>query len=215
MRITPAHAGKRAPCTAPGQCPRDHPRTRGEKLTGVGLWCKLIGSPPHTRGKERAAANTTANPGITPAHAGKRFVSNIPRIFAQDHPRTRGEKYFCTSSLIILIGSPPHTRGKAASPRRPAWPAGITPAHAGKSNDYTELGNHAEDHPRTRGEKAGRKWVLAAVGGSPPHTRGKAVYVRACLLSLRITPAHAGKSLEVSSIWCGIKKVDSLFSRIS
>ena len=52
-----------------------------------------------------------------------------------------------------------------------------------------------KDHPRTRGEKVliGNSERLKV--GSPPHTRGKALYKRFDSVQARITPAHAGKSL--------------------
>ena len=49
--ITPACAGKspkRRYSLLGGQ---DHPRLRGEKLWGKGLWRELSGSPPLARGK--------------------------------------------------------------------------------------------------------------------------------------------------------------------
>ena len=51
LRITPAHAGKRVLIRLQSHGQRDHPRTRGEKVstsTSPGTW---QGSPPHTRGK--------------------------------------------------------------------------------------------------------------------------------------------------------------------
>ena len=50
----------------------------------------------------------------------------------------------------------------------------ITPAHAGKRKPI--------------------KKKIYGGGGSPPHMRGKAMYLRIFFLQFRITPAHAGKS---------------------
>ena len=72
LGITPACAGSRE-CTQPGAgCYRDHPRMRGEQLTGTPCdWCAM-GSPPHARG-----AGRTAPP----------FGDHT-----LDHPRMRGEQ---------------------------------------------------------------------------------------------------------------------------
>ncbi len=70
-------------------------------------------------------------------------------------------------------GSPPHTRGKASIILVFLCICRITPAHAGKSAAYNGTVSAAEDHPRTRGEKAQH---------SRRARRGR-----------RITPAHAGK----------------------
>ena len=36
-----------------------------------------MGSPPHTRGKDKVAGNHGVGSGITPAHAGKRSVFTL------------------------------------------------------------------------------------------------------------------------------------------
>ena len=72
LGITPAYAGKRSPGCRPRQCPRDHPRIRGEKATAT-LRCRSwTGSPPHTRGKGSRFGSILSPSGITPAYAGKR-----------------------------------------------------------------------------------------------------------------------------------------------
>ena len=91
-------------------------------------------------------------------------------------------------------GSPPHTRGKVV----PAFPdmlfPGITPAHAGKSRQRAFRKARREDHPRTRGEKVSPLSARRTRIGSPPHTRGKAIFATFDGFVRRITPAHAGKS---------------------
>ena len=54
---------------------------------------------------------------------------------------------------IEELGSPPHTRGKAAYIKISLEAFRITPAHAGKSHPLWGLRAGQEDHPRTRGEK--------------------------------------------------------------
>ena len=60
-----------------------------------------MGSPPHTRGKDKVAGNHGVGSGIPPAHAGTRSVSTLLTEVCEDHPRTRGEK----RSLKLLGGS--------------------------------------------------------------------------------------------------------------
>ena len=73
----------------------------------------------------------------------------------------------------------------------------ITPAHAGKR--FFDRGNssHTEDHPRTCGEKWLQCLFRPLNSGSPPHMRGKVNTFKSDYFSIGITPAHAGKSLEV------------------
>ena len=71
--------------------------------------------------------------GITPAHAGKSGASLSQPLSNADHPRTCGEKTFCDDAPFLILGSPPHMRGKAKKLLNHSDPARITPAHAGKS----------------------------------------------------------------------------------
>ena len=74
FRITPAHAGKRHTTRKGTDKTWDHPRACGEKLLLFFGASSSAGSPPRMRGK--AAIHRVAEfwPGITPAHAGKRYA---------------------------------------------------------------------------------------------------------------------------------------------
>ena len=90
--ITPAHAGKRFPEFQSMDFIADHPRTCGEKFGGVMKEWHKKGSPPHMRGKESEDKKSEGGRRITPAHAGKSFLSSLFSSARQDHPRTCGEK---------------------------------------------------------------------------------------------------------------------------
>ena len=51
--ITPAWAGKSPQCKREKPAPQDHPRMGGEKFGAVVRHCRVLGSPPHGRGKVR------------------------------------------------------------------------------------------------------------------------------------------------------------------
>ena len=112
MRITPAHAGKRAVIVSYTCNTKDHPRTCGEKLTTFDAGKLIPGSPPHMRGKDAVKRHSARGLGITPAHAGKRPL--------------------LTLSMALFTGSPPHMRGKVGHCLASSSILGITPAHAGK-----------------------------------------------------------------------------------
>ena len=156
-----------------------------------------LGSPPHTRGKVGGVQHPLGRAGITPAHAGKRLVGNLCPSGGGDHPRTRGEKITFTLLSMFSPGSPPHTRGKGGYCVFFKDPVRITPAHAGKRKHDKHCYFHFEDHPRTRGEKSIVVVTASSLIGSPPHTRGKGPICPQCPVYPGITPAHAGKSLEV------------------
>ena len=70
-RITPAHAGKSQVFRKVLQNLQDHPHTCGEKICFLILLKKMLGSPPHMRGKVLIYRTQQIIKGITPAHAGK------------------------------------------------------------------------------------------------------------------------------------------------
>ena len=72
-----------------------------------------------------------------------------------------------------VVGSPPHTRGKGSLTDEERRELRITPAHAGKSQYFYKKSEGFRDHPRTRGEKQKLLFLILAIQGSPPHTRGK------------------------------------------
>ena len=70
---------------------------------------------------------------ITPAYAGKSFLSTSRAFCNQDHPRLCGEKRNCRSPALRPEGSPPPMRGKVSHSANSGFPVRITPAYAGKS----------------------------------------------------------------------------------
>ena len=102
--------------------------------------------------------------------------------------------------VMIFIGSPPLTRGKASSSGMLSCFIGITPAYAGKSLPANSLYAGRRDHPRLRGEKMRLIKKIRHIIGSPPLTRGKGLCLGSLQLHLGITPAYAGKSLHLQSI---------------
>ena len=131
--ITPAHAGKSCRPARRWSCPRDHPRTCGEKSFRPWHHFFPLGSPPHMRRKVFRLTLAHCSKGITPAHAGKSRQVNVPGAPYRDHPRTCGEKPPVQGIHLCDLGSPPHMRGKVAAHKRFSQAVGITPAHAGKS----------------------------------------------------------------------------------
>ena len=71
----------------------------------------------------------------------------------------------------------------------------ITPAYAGKSRYFSGGRRYWRDHPRLCGEKVYPRSSHSFKKGSPPPMRGKAQAAGWTELSIRITPAYAGKSM--------------------
>ncbi len=70
----------------------------------------------------------------------------------------------------------------------------ITPAHAGKTPARPYLHTLSQDHPRACGENNIDSVSSVNYQGSPPRMRGKHSSSKSSSTSVRITPAHAGKT---------------------
>ena len=71
----------------------------------------------------------------------------------------------------------------------------ITPAGAGKTAAHGPDPARDEDHPRRCGENVPVLGIAAKLLGSPPQVRGKLLKSAENLLTNRITPAGAGKTI--------------------
>ena len=152
-RITPAQAGKSYRKERKWSLYEDHPRAGGEKVMGGAGTTAAQGSPPHRRGKGGTDRSGDLRHGFTPAQAGK--SCSDCRCFNRrwDHPCTGGEKIVETIADLLLMGSPPHRRGKVNGRHTPLMIMRITPAQAGKRYYVDPQVGVNRDHPRAGGEK--------------------------------------------------------------
>ena len=104
-----------------------------------------------------------------------------------------GEKADITGHNIVCRGSPPRVRGKGIQQRNCWVTMRITPACAGKRRALPRSQPALGDHPRVCGEKADITGHNIVCRGSPPRVRGKGIQQRNCWVTMRITPACAGK----------------------
>ena len=107
-----------------------------------------------------------------------------------------GEKTGAIEKPSSGMGSPPRVRGKVKLLFLAVNPLRITPACAGKRERVIIWQCFAWDHPRVCGEKYDVLLHVSLHQGSPPRVRGKESFLVFLLLSLRITPACAGKRLK-------------------
>ena len=94
-----------------------------------------LGSPPRGRGKGKDYATAETMQGITPAWAGKSWLSLDSCLLWWDHPRMGGEKLGRMAVAISVIGSPPRGRGKVIVNLILTKGHRITPAQAGKGQE--------------------------------------------------------------------------------
>ena len=173
---------------------RAHPRSRGENEAHCLVPSGVYGSSPLTRGKHRRDERSDDVSGLIPAHAGKTPASVATSTDRRAHPRSRGENVSWTRPASPTRGSSPLTRGKPVHEVPEDFASGLIPAHAGKTAD--RAGNETVDraHPRSRGENLPVPSVEVAVSGSSPLTRGKRPDRWERASSVRLIPAHAGKT---------------------
>ena len=148
------------------------------------------------RGKLKNSGANIESIRITPAHAGKTKVKRGTIDRYGDHPRACGENNLLNWVKSLLSGSPPRMRGKPFQTFLLFRYMRITPAHAGKTTAASGRGLAAKDHPRACGENELRMLAEAIDIGSPPRMRGKLNPIGSFDSQRRITPAHAGKTLE-------------------
>ena len=107
----------------------------------------------------------------------------------------RGKDDGKTSILGLLVGSPPLARERRGNVWRRYAGHGITPACAGKTAKVCPSGVKRRDHPRLRGKDINKLTESDDTKGSPPLARERRWKDCACLYSLGITPACAGKTV--------------------
>ena len=90
-------------------------------------------------------------------------------------------------------------RGKGGVTHRPLEFARITPAYAGKRGRGLQRFRSGRDHPRACGEKPRPLCIPKTLLGSPPRMRGKDRGNACYYPAHRITPAHAGKRIQMSA----------------
>ncbi len=116
-----------------GDLVADHPRSRGEHVSGDGFGFQSEGSSPLTRGALSFVKHVDGIFGIIPAHAGSTIVSRWCRVPSRDHPRSRGEHEVLITHTGGVVGSSPLTRGAPHYPFYTRFEWGIIPAHAGST----------------------------------------------------------------------------------
>ena len=172
--IIPAYAGStRYPPTGPPRRP-DHPRIRGEHVSGFPYPSSSPGSSPHTRGAPTLHARSPASVGIIPAYAGSTAEVSPTSARVEDHPRIRGEH--CPPSALAPLDNR------------------IIPAYAGSTCIRSPLVARPQDHPRIRGEHSSRLRLSLIAIGSSPHTRGAHRGAGREQLQQGIIPAYAGST---------------------
>ena len=188
--------------TAPRVCSiAAHPRSRGENSWFISCVVTFWGSSPLTRGKLCRGNGPRSSRRLIPAHAGKTILTVAGAIFAQAHPRSRGENPVCAVMSISCRGSSPLTWGKHAGRRTYRARNGLIPAHVGKTSLRHASCTMYRAHPRSRGENGDPPTVTTGPPGSSPLTWGKHARVSPNHGTSRLIPAHAGKTPMRCGSW--------------
>ncbi len=111
-------------------------------------------------------------------------------------PRTRGEDYNGLFDRSHASGSPPHARGGRPGAEVGGVGVRFTPARAGRTGSLRLPSAALAVHPRTRGEDTGTGTGDEALGGSPPHARGRRVLGFGEARSLAVHPRTRGEDMS-------------------
>ena len=181
--------------TAPRVCSiAAHPRSRGENSWFISCVVTFWGSSPLTRGKLCRGNGPRSSRRLIPAHAGKTILTVAGAIFAQAHPRSRGENELPVVSSHAPGGLIPAHAGKTVVGGIAAAFGGLIPAHAGKTSRERAAICSFQAHPRSRGENGPPRQPPPDMWGSSPLTRGKHGGLHVLHGRPGLIPAHAGKT---------------------
>ena len=165
----------------------------------------MQGSSPRMRGKRCISFSLSSGWGLIPAHAGKTRASPATSRQPTAHPRACGENIVFKNAFAALNGSSPRMRGKRRRRPRCARRSGLIPAHAGKTRQPCYQQSNHPAHPRACGENLHIEGVVDTPYGSSPRMRGKRSGELRSGKSVRLIPAHAGKTLSRAALYMASK----------
>ena len=172
--LIPAHVGKTPPRRTASRSTGAHPRSRGENPVSNANPVTFFGSSPLTWGKPPDPRIQLDAHGLIPAHVGKTVTALQAAVGATAHPRSRGENARSPTPTNNAKGSSPLTWGKRPRKSSARTPAGLIPAHVGKTSMMrVRKGTEPGSSPLTWG----KRW--------PPRLRRG---------HLGLIPAHVGKT---------------------
>ena len=198
---TPARAGKTAEFEDDRASGREHPRSRGEDSGISATTSTTLGTPPLARGRQADCDCERLEAGNTPARAGKTAGHPGRRRPQREHPRSRGEDLPAPAIWQSEKGTPPLARGRPGLKPAVEVAVGNTPARAGKTGTDASSAAYRWEHPRSRGEDAGRRYPRAGLSGTPPLARGRLYIYGEPALARGNTPARAGKTRSSSLVF--------------
>ena len=192
--IIPACAGSTRVSHESSASKRDHPRVRGEHVSGGSSRPQRGGSSPRARGAHAAAGVLRGLPGIIPACAGSTSPTRLEVHDAGDHPRVRGEHSISRPMNSGQLGSSPRARGALYRRNNPPSAYGIIPACAGSTSQDHRSAPGLRDHPRVRGEHRFPAHEHYVEPGSSPRARGAPNAFCVLCTTTGIIPACAGST---------------------
>ncbi len=132
-RTIPARAGSTRCRSAPVRPGWDHPRSRGEHLSGGEAIMRPEGPSPLARGAQARLSGIEAGVGTIPARAGSTSSLPVTSRHQRDHPRSRGEHEGELTGIQSSEGPSPLARGALAARVLVARPLRTIPARAGST----------------------------------------------------------------------------------
>jgi len=158
-----------------------------------------LGSSPRARGAQGSPFGQRVRWGIIPACAGSTGARHRRRGRRSDHPRVRGEHVVVLVEVAELPGSSPRARGARLGALAFVKVRRIIPACAGSTTARSAPAWGRTDHPRVRGEHAGRWDPAGGTCGSSPRARGARERPNRRVCTRRIIPACAGSTSPICS----------------
>ena len=198
-RLIPARAGKTWRRRAWRRPAPAHPRAGGENAEVVNLYRISVGSSPRGRGKRGGEVGLPIGARLIPARAGKTVESHGDGPVGRAHPRAGGENPGRARGRTRRSGSSPRGRGKRSHHRQDKGTGRLIPARAGKTCRRGWSTRTSRAHPRAGGENCHCSSLLRLGAGSSPRGRGKPSVSGDGHWFVRLIPARAGKTCQITS----------------
>ena len=160
----------------------------------------IPGSSPLARGLLSPPRSCERRHRIIPARAGFTGEVGVRAVHFRDHPRSRGVYRTFHVKHARMVGSSPLARGLPSTLIPCLLHHRIIPARAGFTIEYSELRPTSQDHPRSRGVYRHAYHVSATRNGSSPLARGLPDQSGRSDDELRIIPARAGFTFDVTAL---------------
>ena len=200
VRLIPAGAGTTHIGVRGAGRLRAHPRRCGDHANLTKATLIYTGSSPQVRGPLRRVCSPAPSRGLIPAGAGTTIWFASICTVSRAHPRRCGDHKGQERARPCRAGSSPQVRGPRVLTSLAAPSPGLIPAGAGTTYRLSARFPRTGAHPRRCGDHPLILDLSGTLSGSSPQVRGPLPVWKDWIRGLRLIPAGAGTTHQVSAV---------------